>query len=159
MTYDGKGERVPVQGEHPPRAQRPWMLTGVAVTGFIAAGIEIIGGFVLLIGGSAVGVLESASEDLGGEGGAIGGMMVLLGLASLAVGGCYIWAGVAALGGKNGVVPLVVAGVAAVLNLITLLASEGDAGILGLVLAALVLGLLLAPDSRQFIRGNGGKAF
>lgn len=60
------------------------------------------------------------------------------------------------MGGKNSIVLFIVAGVAAALNLVSII-STGTSGWLGLVMAAVVIGPLLAPASRDYVRANDGK--
>lgn len=141
---------------HLSRPQRPGTLTGAAVIAFVAAGIELLGAIILMIGGSVIGGLEQAVEEAGGgTSTGIGGLIILLSIAAFAIGGVYIWGGVLAMGGKNSIVLFIVAGVAAALNLVSII-STGTSGWLGLVMAAVVIGLL-APASRDYVRADGGK--
>lgn len=140
------GYRHPGYPVHPQQV-RPATVTGAAVVGFVAAGFEIIGGFVWLLGGSVIGDLESATEQLGGESKDVGAIVMILAVASLITAGCYIWGGVSALGGKTHRVLFGSAAAAAVINLIAVIAT-GGAGAIGLVLAVVVIGLMLAPTSR-----------
>lgn len=130
-----------------PQQVRPATVTGAAVVGFVASGFEIIGGFVWLLGGSVIGDLESATEQLGGESQGVGAIVTMLAVASLIAAGCYIWGGVSALGGKSRRVLFGSATAAVVINLIAVIAT-GGAGTIGLVLAVVVIGLLLASASR-----------
>lgn len=151
----------PQQGPYPhagppmPR-QRPGVLTGAAVVGFVAAGIEIVGGIVWLAGGAFIDSLEDATESLGGESDGVGGLLVLLGLAFLVAGGFYIWGGLSALSGRSNRVLFFVAAASALSNLIGIIVSEASGGWLGFLLALVVGGLALAPPSRAFVRESGG---
>ncbi|MEY7974572.1 hypothetical protein AB8O38_21520 [Saccharomonospora xinjiangensis] len=127
------------------RKERPGTLTGAAVLGFVTAGFEIIGGLLWILGGSVVGELESA---FGSETN-IGNIFMILGLASALLGGVYIWGGVMALKCKTPVL-FVASGVGIVVNVVALVVSEGNNGLLSLVLGAVTLLLLALPASRKF---------
>ncbi|GAB3431108.1 hypothetical protein [Actinophytocola sediminis] len=155
MTYGTSG---PVWGRPMPAVRRPGTLTAAGVLGFVAAGIEIIGGIIWLAGGAMISSVEDTAAGLGGETSGTGGVIVLLGVLSLAVGGCYIWGGVSAQSGRNSQVLTVVAAIALGINLIALVFAA-PTGLLGFLLAAVTIGLVLAPANRAFVRSVGGKTF
>ncbi|TLW91933.1 hypothetical protein FFT09_13585 [Saccharomonospora piscinae] len=127
------------------RRERPGTLTAAAVLGFVTSGFEIIGGLLWILGGAVVGDLETTFET----GTNIGTIVTVLGLVSLVVGGVYIWGGVMALKMKT-MVLFVAAGVGVVLNIVALALSEGELGLLSMLLGAVTLLLMALPASRRF---------
>jgi hypothetical protein len=115
------------------------------VFGFITSAFEIIGGLLWILGGSLVGDLEDAYAT----GTDYGTLIMLLGLASLVVGGVYIWGGATALKCKTPVL-YAACGVGLVLNTVAMVLSEGRNGWLSGVLGLVTLILLAVPASRKF---------
>ncbi len=136
----------PMPGDiHMVRPERPGTLTAAAVLGFVTAAFEFLGGLLWILGGSVVGDLEDAF----GTGTDFGTLIMLLGLASLLVGGVYIWGGVMALKCKTPVL-FAACGVGLVINIVALVLSEAHNGWLSAVLAIVTLILLAVPASRRF---------
>ncbi|EIF00297.1 hypothetical protein [Saccharomonospora glauca] len=136
----------PTAGEiHSMGRERPGTLTAAAVIAFVLSGFEILGGLLWVLGGSVVDDLEK-TWNLGTD---LGTIIMLLGLASLLVGGACIWGGVMTLKCKTPVL-FAAAGVDIVLNVVSWIVVEGRGGALGIVLSAVILLLLALPASRKF---------
>lgn len=139
--------------------QRPGTLTAAAVIAFVAAGFQIIGGILAMAGGALLGSAEGAAEDVGVDTDGLGGLIILLGILALGYGGFYIWGGVVAMSGKNSMVLTIVAALAGLTEIIYMIVVGPPSGLLGIAMSAVIVGLAMAPASREFVRAKGGKTF
>lgn len=124
--------------------RRPGMVTGAAVIAFIIGGISIL--FDLL----AFGVLSTI--------GAAGIYTVIL-ILSIVVGAVLIWGGVQALSGKDGRILVIAAGIAIVLNLISMIIYFSASSLLSMILPILIVVFMINPQSKAWITARGGKTF
>jgi hypothetical protein len=124
---------------------KPGGVVTAAVLGFIFSALGILAGLVLVIGGAAAsGVANSADEDILGLGelaGAVGGVLIVLGILFLAWAVVMIWGSVWALTGRSRVMLLVGGSIALAFTLFSFLASLGDnsTGAGGVIWSLLVL--------------------
>ncbi len=106
---------------------RPGLVTAAAVLLFIGGAFGVLGGLVAVTGGGILG-------------GGLGGIAVVFGILTLAIGGLEIYAGVQVLALKEQgrIIGLVLAAIGALLSLLQIGASPGSA-ILGLAINGFVL--------------------
>jgi hypothetical protein len=138
-------------------------ITAVAVLNFVYAGLSLICGLLLFIGGALFASEGSRFErEFGGSGATsagVGALVILLALVALGHGGGSIAGGVGVLNRRQWgrILSLVLAGVAILLALLSLIATfqpNGAANILGVLLylgyAVPVLILLLNPENARY---------
>lgn len=121
---------------------RPGMVTAAAVLAFISGGLGVL--------------LDLLAFTVVGSFG-VPGIYVLFVVLSLLVSAALIYGGVLAMQGKSFVILLVVAGVAILLNLISMIVYFSAGAILGLVIPILIIVFLLNPQSKAWITARGGK--
>ena len=124
-------------------------MTGAAVLAFIVGGLAILGGLLTLFAGSVIGSAV----------GSLGGLLIVISILILAVGGLYIWAGVQALNGKNAKILTIVAGVAVVLQVISMISDFSGTSLVGLAISIAIIVLLLQQPSKDWFRSKGAPTF
>jgi hypothetical protein len=124
-------------------------VTGAAVLAFIVGGLAILGGLLTLFAGSVIGSAV----------GSLGGLLIVISILILAVGGLYIWAGVQALNGKNAKILTIVAGVAVVLQVISMISDFSGTSLVGLAISIAIIVLLLQQPSKDWFRSKGAPTF
>lgn len=130
------------------RRIRPGTVTGAAVLAFVVGGLLVMVGVIALLAGGAI---------LGVEG--IGGRVVTTSVVLLVVGILYLWAAAWALSGRNGLLLTVVAGLAAIVQLVTMFQGSRTNGIAGLAISIIIIALMLAAPSREWFRSLGAPTF
>lgn len=146
------GGQTPYPGpsQYPsPNGGRPGMVTAAAVLGFVVGGLQILGGLLLLLAG---GIASNIS-------GALGGIFIVVAILLLAVGGLYVFAGIKALQGKNAKILVIVAGVAVVLQVISMLSDFTPTSLIGLAISVGIIALLLQEQSKAWFRSKGAPTF
>jgi hypothetical protein len=128
----------------PVSAARPGMVTGAAVIAFIIGGLSIL--FDLI----AFGVLSSLS---------VGGIYVVVLILSIVAGALMIWGGVQALSGKDGRILVIAAGLAILLNLISMIIYFSATSLLSMVLPILIIIFMINPQSKAWVQSKGGRTF
>jgi hypothetical protein len=139
----------PAPGQYGAVAARPGTVTAAAVLAFVVGGLLAILGLITLLAGSAVTGVYSG----------LGGVVIVLSILILAVGGVYIWSGVWALTGKNAKFLTIVAGVAAVLQLIGLIGNFSVSSLIALAISIGIIVLMIQPPSRNWYRSKGVSTF
>jgi hypothetical protein len=144
------GYPTPAQPSRPASASRPGQVLTAAILAFLLGGLMAIGGIVA-IGASRS--ADSAGGILGVSG--LGGVVVAVGLVFLLLAALMIWGGIWAVMGKSYLLLLITACVFGVLSLISLiqtLSNGGNpaAGILGMVICAVIVVLLASQPSRNW---------
>ncbi len=129
-------------------APRPGQVTGAAVLAFIVGGLILLVSIVALLAGGAI---------LGVSG--YGGLVITMSLVLLVVGALYLWAGAWALSGRNGMMLTIVAGVAAIVQVFTLVRGSVGNGFAGLAISIVIIVLMLTPPSRAWFRSRGAPTF
>jgi len=132
-----------------PNAARPGMVTAAAVLAFIVGGLQLLGGLLLLLAGGI-------AADISG---ALGGIFIVIAILLLAVGALYIFAGIKALQGKNAKILVIVAGVAVVLQVISMLSDFTPTSLIGLAISVGIIALLLQEQSKAWFRAQGAPTF
>jgi hypothetical protein len=129
----------------PPAGRRPGMVTAAAVMGVVWGGLGALFSLVILLGAFAVGA-------------ALGGLIFLVALAlyvALLVGGIFVLTGrpprVLLYAGYAGVA---IGLLALVVSLVTV-GGNGFSGVLGILIAGVIVGLLLQPQARQYFAARG----
>jgi hypothetical protein len=114
---------------------RPQMVTAAAVLLFIGGGLGILAGLLAVTGGGILG-------------GGLGGVAIVFGLFSLAVGGLQIYAGVQVLALKEQgrIIAIVLAAIGLALSLLQIGASPGGA-IIGLAINGFIIYALVTNAS------------
>jgi len=125
------------------------MVTAAAVLAFVVGGLGIIVGLITLFVGTAITGISSG----------LGGIAIVAAILVLAVGGVYIWSGLLALQGKNAKFLTIVAGVAAVLQLISMLSNFTASSLISLAISVGIVVLLIQPASRNWFRSKGVSTF
>ena len=125
------------------------MVTAAAVLAFVVGGLGIIVGLITLFVGTAIIGISSG----------LGGIAIVAAILVLAVGGVYIWSGLLALQGKNAKFLTIVAGVAAVLQLISMLSNFTASSLISLAISVGIVVLLIQPASRNWFRSKGVSTF
>jgi hypothetical protein len=136
---------------------KPGGVVTAAVLGFIFAALGVLFSLIFIVGGAAAtGVSGSEEEDLFGVGdiaGAVGGVLIALGVVTLVWAVVMIWGSVWALTGRSRVMLLVGGAIALAFTLLGFLAGLADSGNAGaggvfwsllFVLAALAIVVLLS---------------
>jgi hypothetical protein len=152
---------------------KPGGVITAAVLGFLFGALGVLFSLVMIVGGAAAsGAAGSADEDilgLGAVAGAVGGVLIALGVVALVWTVIMIWGSVWALTGRSRVMLLVGGGIALAFMLIGLLASFTDeastAGdiiftlVVFLAALAIVVLLSLKPATNFFAahRANRGR--
>lgn len=153
----------PMHGSAP--TQRPGTVTAAAVLGFVAGGLDILIGALVLMGGLALMALGAAGSaaSQGMDGGAFAAFGALLGVILLIVGGLAILMGVFYIVGAAGVLKgrrrnmlRTVAIVSGVLNLLNLLTGNLVA-VLGLGLDVTIIVLLSIQSSNAWFAQRAGQ--
>jgi hypothetical protein len=149
---------------------RPGGVITAAVLGFLFGAIGLLISFLLILGGA---VASTAGDDIdqeipgfGSMAGAIGGLVLVVGLVALAWTVVMIWGSVWALTGRSRVLLLVGGSVAlavAVLGMLGSIANSGTADIVGNLLflgAALAIVVLLSmtPAAQFFAQHRYGRS-
>ena len=129
-------------------ARRPGTVTGAAVLAFIVGALLLLVGLIALVAGAAL--LGAAVRD---------GLVIPFAVVSLGVGALYIWAGVWALNGRNAMLLTIVAGIGALLQLVSLFRGGTANGVVGLAISVAILALLLTQPSRAWFRSRGAATF
>lgn len=129
---------------------RPGVVTGAGVLAYVIGGLQLLGGAILLFGGTFI----AGSGYLGG-----GFAVVLLSILLIALGALHIWAGKMAMDGKDFRILLVVAGVSAVLSLLQLFGDFNGSQLLSLAIPVVIIVLLLRPEAKAWIKARGGQTF
>ncbi len=138
-------------GAYPAGPPRPGMVTGAAVLAFISAGFGIIGSFILMLGGSVVSALGASG---------VGGLVIVLGLISLALSALLIWGGVAAISGKSSKILVILSGISVIINLIEIIVlPAGFTAVIGMVIPVLIIVFLMNAASKAWFRAKGGQSF
>jgi hypothetical protein len=139
-----------------------------AVLGFIFGALGVLVSlFSIVVGAVASGSAGSADEQIPGLGavaGAVGGVLIVVGLLALAWTVVMIWGSVWALRGRSRVMLLVAGSIALAFSLIGFFGSVGDSGsssgggivfnLLLLVAALAIVVLLCLPPSAQFFAAH-----
>jgi hypothetical protein len=149
QQYPSPNAGYPAAAAYGAVVARPGTVTAAAVLAFVVGGLLAILGLVALLAGSAV---TSVSNGLGG-------LVIVLSILILAVGGVYIWSGVWALTGKNAKFLTIVAGVAAVLQLIGLISNFSVSSLVALAISIGIIALMIQPASRNWFRSKGVSTF
>jgi hypothetical protein len=139
----------PAAGQYGAVTARPGMVTAAAVLAFVVGGLGIIVGLVTLFAGSAITGLSNG----------LGGIVIVVAILVLAVGGVYIWAGLLALQGKNAKFLTIVAGIAAVLQLLSMISNFTTSSLIALAISIGIIVLLIQPASRNWFRSKGVSTF
>jgi len=125
-------------------------LTTAAVLAFVLGGLYLIASLLYFAGGSIVSGFSATS----------GGALTLFGVVYLVLGGVLIWAGVLALTGKDSRILLGASGAAVAIEVLSWIVLFFTAtSIIYLALAAVIIALLLQPQSKQWLAAKGGKSF
>jgi hypothetical protein len=127
---------------------RPGTVTGAAVLAFIVGGLVAVFALVALAAGGAI-------IGITGFGGYVIAFSVLL----LAIGGLFVWSGIWALTGRNGMFLTIVAGIAAIMQLVSVFQGARANGLGGLAISVIIIVLLLLTPSREWFRSRGGPTF
>lgn len=133
----------------PAATKRPGVVTAAAVLAFISGGLNLLGALVLLIG-------SNLADDLGIS----SGLIVVFGLISLVFGAALIFGGLQAIGGKDQRILVATAAAAIVLQLLYWIIVQFDGtSVLSLVLPAVIIALLMQPQSKQWFQSKGAPTF
>lgn len=118
---------------------RPQMVTAAAVLLFIGGGLGLLAGLLAVTGGGLIG-------------GRLGGLAIVLGLLTLAVGGLEIYAGVQVLALKEQgrILAVVLAAIGALLALVQIGASPGSS-VIGLAINGFII-YALVTNAASFRR-------
>ena len=141
----------PGYGAMPPGyvAKRPGKLTAAAVLAFVASAFHLLVGLVLL---------AVSEEDIADD--VTMANVKLVAILLLVIAGIYIWGGVAALTGKDGRPLVVGAGLAIVINIVSLVLNKGEGfSPISFVFPALIAAFTLQKESKDWITSKGGKTF
>ena len=145
----GYGQQPSGYGQ-PGGQQRPAQLTTAAVLAFVLGGLYLIASLLYFAGGSIVSGFSATS----------GSALTLFGVVYLVLGGVLIWAGVLALTGKDSRILLGASGAAVAIEVLSWIVLFFTAtSIIYLALAAVIIALLLQPQSKQWLAAKGGKSF
>ncbi len=134
--------QFPPPSRYQPGYPRPGVVTASAVLAFVIGGFGIV---VSLLGFTA---LSSA-------GGGYAAILIVL----IVVYAVFLWGGSQALSGKDGRIVVVAAGVAILMNVVSMIVYATASGILGLVIPILIVLFMRQPASRQFFRSQGRPTF
>jgi hypothetical protein len=106
---------------------RPGHVITAAVLGFIFGALGVLGSLVLIIGGAAAsGVDDDELPGFGAVAGAVGGVLIVVGLLILAWTVVMIWGSIWALSGRSRVLLLVGGSIGLAFTLLGFLGSLGD---------------------------------
>jgi hypothetical protein len=109
---------------------KPGGVVTAAVLGFVFGALGVLGGLVLIVGGAAAsGLSGSADEEIPGLGsiaGAVGGVLIVLGVLFLIWAAVMIWGSVWALSGRSRVMLLVGGSIALAFTLLGFLGNLSD---------------------------------
>jgi hypothetical protein len=130
-------------------AARPGMVTAAAVLAFVVGGLNALAGLLALLAGSALTGLSSG----------LGGLVIVISILILAIGALYIWAGVMALQGKNAKILTIVAGIAIVIQVLSMIGDFSAYSLVGLAISAAIIALLLQPVSKAWFKSKGAPTF
>lgn len=129
--------------------KRPGKLTAAAVLAFISAAFSIIGALLLFTLDAAD---VAADVDLGS--------LRVVAFAVLVIGALYIYGGVSTLSGRDSRPLVAAAGLAILLNLISLAMSGGSGfSVLSFILPAIIVSFTLNNESKQWLMSRGGATF
>lgn len=146
------GGQTPYPGpsQYPsPNNARPGMVTAAAVLGFVVGGLAILGGLITLLAGGIAATVYAG----------LGGIVIVFAILFLGVGALYIFAGLKALQGKNAKILVIVAGVATVLQLISMFSDFTPTSLVGLAISVGIIALLLQEQSKAWFRAQGAPTF
>lgn len=133
----------------PIAATRPGQVTAAAVLAFVSGGLNLLAALILLVG-------NSLAADLGIS----AGLIVVFGLLDLVFGAALIYGGLQAINGKDQRILVAVAGAAVVLQLLYwVTVAFGAASLLGLILPAIIIAMLMQPQSKQWFQSKGAPTF
>lgn len=142
--YQGGGYPPQQPGYGGPVSARPGMLTAAAVLAFIVAGLEIIGGFVLL------GLSTAFSSGLG----------VVFALLYFVLAAGFIWGGVQTIAGKDTRIIVIVAGAALLLTVISWgMGGFSPLNLVGVAIEVLIIAFALNQQSKAWIASKRGNSF
>lgn len=142
--YQGGGYPPQQPGYGGPVSARPGMLTAAAVLAFIVAGLEIIGGFVLL------GLSTAFSSGLG----------VVFALLYFVLAAGFILGGVQTIAGKDTRIIVIVAGAALLLTVISwAMGGFSPLNLVGVAIEVLIIAFALNQQSKAWIASKRGNSF
>jgi hypothetical protein len=149
------------------RPDKPGAVITAAVLGFAFAALGVLVSLAAIVGGAvASGAADSADQEIPGLGtfaGAVGGLLLVMGLLALAWTVVMIWGSVWALTGRSRVLLLVGGAIALAFTLIGFLGSLGDDtsngggivfSLLFLLAAVAIVVLLCLQPSAQFFAAH-----